>query len=255
MLAIEIKALSSMPELRATESIQKAIWGFHDPDLLSALHMKAMIHAGGLAVGAFAGAELVGFVIAFASFDPRRSQKHGLHSHIAGVLPAYQRQGIGYQLKHFQRDWCLERGIPWITWTFDPLQAGNAKFNLQGLGAVSSRYMLDVYGDLQDDLNAALPTDRLLAFWELAVSKPSFDQELRAIPKAFDISTMAEDLSLGVPAIQVDIPENIRALASAQPQQALAIRLATREVFSHYFACGYQASYFLAGSYILTERV
>ena len=67
----------------------------------------------------------------------------------------------------------MERGIGLIEWTFDPLQVKNAYFNLHRLGAVSSRYEPDFYGDLRSRLQPGLATDRLVAQWWLCSARVS----------------------------------------------------------------------------------
>ena len=57
-------------------------------------------------------------------------------------------------------------GIERIAWAFDPLQAGNAHFNLARLGATAGRYVENMYGLRTDALNAGVPTDRLIAEWD-----------------------------------------------------------------------------------------
>ena len=54
-----------------------------------------------------------------------------------------------------------------MTWTFDPLQAKNAKLNLEHLGAHVRHYHSDFYGTLGGALNGDLPTDRVVAEWPL----------------------------------------------------------------------------------------
>ena len=60
---------------------------------------------------------------------------------------------------------CWSQGIDLITWTFDPLEARNAWLNFGKLGAVCNTYLRNVYGNLQDGLNAGLPSDRLQVDW------------------------------------------------------------------------------------------
>src|SRR5208282_2978981 len=52
-------------------------------------------------------------------------------------------------------------------WTFDPLQIKNAFLNIHRLGAIASAYLVDFYGVSSSRLQGGLPTDRLLAEWEL----------------------------------------------------------------------------------------
>ena len=67
-----------------------------------------------------------------------------------------------------QRAWALARGIRVVAWTFDPLVARNAWFNLAKLGATASGYLEDFYGPMTDAINAGMASDRLLLTWRLA---------------------------------------------------------------------------------------
>jgi predicted GNAT superfamily acetyltransferase len=86
---------------------------------------------------------------------------------MAAVLPEYRDLGVGRELKLAQRADALARGIPRIEWTFDPLQAKNAYFNICRLGVTIRQYLPDFYGTTSSPLHGRLPTDRLLAEWRL----------------------------------------------------------------------------------------
>lgn len=162
-----IRELRSAEEFRACEAVQRAVWGGGDLEVIPASHLRAVVGSGGLVVGAYARGELLGFAYGWLARHRGLDPDIGLHSHLAAVLPAYQGVGIGARLKWFQRAWCLRKGLTWCSWTFDPLRALNAKFNLERLGATAARYMVDEYGPLEDELNAGLASDRLLAWWDL----------------------------------------------------------------------------------------
>ena len=83
---------------------------------------------GGQVLGAFDGARMVGFTLAFAG---TRAGEPFLHSHQTAVLPEYRDTGVGRRLKLFQRQDALKRRIKLLVeWTFDPLELKNAYFNL-----------------------------------------------------------------------------------------------------------------------------
>ena len=56
--------------------------------------------------------------------------------------------GLGRALKLFQRELAMGQGYDLIEWTFDPLEIKNAFFNLERLGAVVRRYVVNHYGGL-----------------------------------------------------------------------------------------------------------
>ncbi len=261
-----IREVHAIEELQACEAVQRSVWGIEDLEVLPASHLSAAIHAGGLVAGALVDETLIGFVYGFPSRQTFAGlEPYGLHSHMLAVLPAYRRAGVGKQLKWFQRNWALANGFPWVTWTFDPLQAKNARLNLEALGAVAVGYRIDAYGRMGGALNAELPTDRLLALWTLADARVAgLASGGRGEPVAIDtaplvVSVTAEqlpsepDLTSDAPRIRVAIPEDIGLLMTREPAKALRWRLALRELFTHYFSRGYRAVRFLEGCYLLAR--
>src|SRR5262249_9654440 len=83
-------------------------------------------------------------------------------SHMLGVREAARNAGVGRMLKEYQRRALAPLGIARIYWTFDPLQAKNAYFNIHRLGATVREYGPGMYGDTGSPLHLGLPTDRLI---------------------------------------------------------------------------------------------
>lgn len=125
--------------------------------------LRALSKAGNYVGGAFADERLIGVAIAFHA-DPER---HALHSHIAGISREHVGRAVGFALKQHQRAWALARGIDVIEWTFDPLVARNAHFNITKLGARPVEYLANFYGAIADGVNGDDETDRLLISWNL----------------------------------------------------------------------------------------
>jgi len=142
---IVIRKLSDFEDLKALVELEHRIWGMAEADNMSAGTIKAVISAGGLALAAFDKEQAIAFAFGFPSYK-NDSSGIGFHSHILGVLPSQQGLGLGRKLKLKQREWCLSKNMNWMTWTFDPLQAGNARFNIEYLGAVSNTYKINEYG-------------------------------------------------------------------------------------------------------------
>src|SRR5260370_31285236 len=121
-------------------------------------------HTGGQLLGAFDGDRLVGYTLAVVGLCDGVPY---LHSHMTGVHRDYRNRGVGRQLKLFQRDEALGRGIRLIQWTFDPLELRNAHFNLNRLGAICRNYQPNLYGVTTSPLHRGMATDRLLVAWRL----------------------------------------------------------------------------------------
>lgn len=135
--------------------------------------LRAMSKAGNYIGGAFTDDLLIGVAIAFHATPER----HALHSHIAGISAAHAGRSVGFALKQHQRAWALDRGIDVIEWTFDPLVARNAYFNITKLGAFPEEYLANFYGEIADGVNNDDETDRILVSWRLrsdeAISRSS----------------------------------------------------------------------------------
>ena len=170
-MSIEIAVIWTPEGCRAVEELQRDVWGLDPVETVPSHVLTTAQRNGGLVVGAFeeqpdGRSRLVGFVFGFVGLTSGGKLKHC--SHMLGVAPGYQGQGIGYRLKLAQRERVLDRRIDLITWTFDPLESRNANLNFRKLGATCSTYLRDFYGDMRDDLNAGLPSDRFQVAWHIA---------------------------------------------------------------------------------------
>lgn len=164
---VRVRELRDPAEFAEASQVAKAAWRFPDlmvpppPDMITATH------AGGMTAGAFEGGRLLAFVHAV----PRRNLPvPAIHSHLLAVRPEAQRRGLSVLLKLFQRDWCLERGIGLVTWTYDPFMVRNARLNLVRLGAVVPVYLPNFYGSI-GGIYGDLPSDRFEAHWRLATPR------------------------------------------------------------------------------------
>ncbi len=164
MIDIEYRFLHNTQELAQFVDLQCVIWDMSDRNAVPSNIIHAMIIAGGVAIGAYDREHLIGMSMSLPYF---RGEVVALWSHMTGVHPAYQSHQIGFTLKQMQRVWALEHGYKQIRWTFDPLQRGNANFNMAILGATANVYHIDLYGNLLGNLNAGLPTDRVEVMWQL----------------------------------------------------------------------------------------
>lgn len=169
-LGVEVRELSSPDELEDLLRIFDDVWR-PDPTNrpVGTDMLRALSHAGNYVAGAFIGDHLAGGSVAFFGAPVGET----LHSHITGVTRRGRGHQVGYALKMHQRRWALERGLSTITWTFDPLVARNAYFNLAKLGATPVHYYEDFYGELGDELGGDADSDRVLVAWDLKSAAPS----------------------------------------------------------------------------------
>ena len=160
---IEVRPLSTLEEFTEAVGLQKEIWGFEDLELLPLRLFVVATKVGGLSWGAFDGGRMIGFCIAIPGL--KAGGQTYWHSHMMGVVGEHRNSGVGRALKLRQRQDAIARGIELVEWTFDPLEIKNAYFNIERLGAVVRRYVLNQYGTTTSHLHGGLPTDRCVAEW------------------------------------------------------------------------------------------
>ena len=166
---ITVRTISERDEFLAHDALMQAVWGVSAP-LVTIEMLAAISHSGGYVSAAFAHEQLVGASVGFLA------DHHGeraLHSHITGVVESMRHAGIGRAIKLHQRQWAAERGLRWITWTFDPLVRRNAWFNIALLGAEADAYLPSFYGTMTDAINAGDESDRLLIVWDAEAELPA----------------------------------------------------------------------------------
>src|SRR3954452_4169303 len=162
--AITIRRAETTADYQACQDAQRRAWGITEEEYVVpiATMVGAQLH-GGLVLGAFLpDGTAVGVSFAFLG---RIEGRIGLYSQLTGVVPGQQGRGIGGRLKEAQWLYARAQGLDLLAWAFDPLQAGNAHFNLGRLGARSHRYIENMYGLRTDALNSGVATDRLIVEW------------------------------------------------------------------------------------------
>jgi len=237
---VSVVEVRSEREARAAVEVLAEVWRREDgqPPLPPELAW-AFAHSGNYVALANAGDEPVAAAIGFRGED---GDGLHLHSHIAGVLPAWQGSGVGYLLKQHQRSWALAHDLDRITWTFDPLVSRNAYFNVVKLGAELTRYYVDFYGRMIDGINDGDETDRCLVTWRLTSARANTAAAGRGV--AADIAAArlggAADLLVidgdGSPRLSltdsdfrlVQLPDDVVALRRGQPTAAQQWRRALR---------------------------
>ncbi|MBI2821136.1 MAG: GNAT family N-acetyltransferase [Acidobacteria bacterium] len=247
----QIRPLRRPLEFECCVEMQTTVWGFDYRDTVPARLMIVARQHGGLVLGAFEGDKLVGFLFAIPSLHQERFAQH---SHMLAVLPEYRNRGLGRALKLAQYADAVKRRIPVITWTFDPLEAKNAYLNLNRLGAVSNTYYVNLYGErTSSDLHSGLGTDRFLAEWFIGEERTErilwgadpTPQELEDLPKVLSWDEGARfvpgpgRLDACGPRLRVEVPPDTQQLKKLDREGAEQWRVATREVFRHYFDRGY----------------
>jgi predicted GNAT superfamily acetyltransferase len=253
---ITIRDLSSLRDYADCVALQDETWGagFSERVPTAILRVSQMI--GGVAAGAFDKADrLVGFVFGLTGVRDREL----VHwSDMLAVREESRSQGIGEQLKQYQRDKVMAIGVRSMLWTFDPLQARNAHFNVNHLGALPIEYVSDMYGsNTGSTLHGPLPTDRFIVRWNIADEKTPGGRAL--LPISGGVAPVANPVDAdGLPSatllpsgsphagpIMVQIPTDFVAVQQTGRSIALRWRLVVREVMTAWLGAGYRVTAFI----------
>ncbi|MGQ4891937.1 MAG: GNAT family N-acetyltransferase [Candidatus Njordarchaeia archaeon] len=259
-MALSIIEPSDPEEFHQIEEIQREAWGMRDIEIVPYRIMIAIHEAGGCVYIAYYNGETAGFVLGFPAL------RHGevyLHSHQLGVKRKFWGKNIGYKLKLKQREFALSKGIKLVRWTYDPLLGRNAHLNFKKLGCINNTYLVNLYGEMKDEVNYGLPSDRFYVEWWLDSKRvrerikgqfPPQVNEILAkgveiinkvsyrdgIAKITDYETSSNDKVL-----LLELPYDIEGIKKKNLKVAIDWRYATREIFQSYFKRGYYAVEFL----------
>jgi predicted GNAT superfamily acetyltransferase len=258
---LDFRELHSTDEMVQANNLLDTIWksesssSHFDPALLTALS-----HSGNYVVGVYDGEAMVAVCVGFFATP----LGNVLHSHIAGVRADHADQGLGRALKLHQRQWCLDRGISTITWTFDPLVSRNAYFNISRLGAQGEHYFENFYGSMNDKVNVGQSSDRMVANWSLAPGPPIHPASISAegLPVALWVGAGQEPCAAAVPSdtasageqVAIGVPHDIESLRKHDPALAHRWRLALRGALAARMNAGWKVTGFDKSSFYTLER-
>lgn len=273
-----LRDLHTIDDYRSIVALEQQVWGFEAAgDVVSVPMLVATVHRGAILIGGFAaGGEMVGFVYSFPGIVNGVIMQW---SHMLGVVDGHRGSGMGHALKLAQRDRALAQGLDLIEWTFDPLQAVNAHFNVTRLGAIVEEYAENIYGESASPLHRGAPTDRFIAHWRIRA--PHVERRLadttglRArgadVVRAVPLTSVVEDgrwtrlVETREPDARherflVDVPDDFTGMLAEAPALALDWRMTTRRLFTGAFALGYRVVDFLfdrergRGQYLLARK-
>ena len=249
---LRIELVHSELQARATAALLAQVWPTDDghvpvvPELL-----WVFAHTGHYVANVYADDQVIATAVGFRSHDTDGGY---IHSHIAGVLPAWQGTNVGFSLKQHQRRWALDNGFERITWTFDPLVSRNAYFNVTKLGARLTAYYVNFYGPMNDGINGGDETDRCLATWDL-----NADRVVGGLQRAPDVTLLrASDVPVrvhvgagGEPVVNdgarggrqlLQLPRDIVALRHTNQLLARSWRQVVRDILAPALADGYEVT-------------
>lgn len=262
--SLTYRPLKTLEDFEACVALQREVWGADFEECVPGAILRVAARYGGVLEGAFGGpngGRLVGFVFGLTGLDQGRP----VHwSDMLAVAPGWRGQGIGGRLKERQRLRLLELGVHEVRWSFDPLEARNARLNLSRLGAVGRWYERDMYGASSSPLHAGIGTDRLVVSWWIGPGvapwdrgsapgsrpsgpRPSDARSLEAGSSAPDPSTSGpeavapdgSDTGAGEGVlVPVPIPRDLQRLKAEDPEGARQWRLRVRAALEAPLAAG-----------------
>lgn len=231
MAEITIRECTSIEELDNCVLLQRDVFGLPDLEISPRRHLIVSRQAGGWTLGAFAENRLVGFVHHLTGV--RNGSEVFGYSHMMAVHREYQNKGVGARLKWSQRARALAEGRDFIKWTWDPMQARNAHFNLNRLGVTVSSYGRNFYGT---DYRASpvpereqlpgIDSDRLFAGWQIRSDR------VERLGKGESVPITA------APDARIRIPSDWTTLLKSDPHRAKEELLRTRGEFQENFDKG-----------------
>ena len=250
---ITIRDLSTLQDYSDCVALQDATWGAGFSERVPMAILRVSQKIGGVAAGAFdEDRRMIGFVFGLTGV---RDGELVHWSDMLAVREDLRGRGIGERLKQYQRDKVTALGVRSMLWTFDPLQARNANFNINHLGALPVEYVVDMYGsNTGSTLHGALPTDRFIVRWDLAERTAS----RTPLPISGDTVPVANPVgSDGLPVVEllpstsshagpvhVQVPEDFAAVQREGSAIAMRWRLVVRQVLTAWLTAGYRVTAF-----------
>lgn len=240
---IVIRECIAIEDFDSCVRLQREVFGLPELEISPRRHLIVSRQAGGWTLGAFAAGRLVGFVHHLVAV--RSSNEIFGYSHMLAVAPDYQNRGVGARLKWSQRERALGEGRSFIRWTWDPMQARNAHFNLNRLGVTVSSYAPNFYGTdyvtspiSQHAEPPGMDSDRLFADWSLQSRRVT---SLSRTPDLHRKGAQANDSATTVsakPGAVIAIPPDWAKLLRENPSQAKQELLRVRQEFQNAFSSG-----------------
>jgi predicted GNAT superfamily acetyltransferase len=226
---IEIREITTVKELQGCVDLQRKVFASPDLEISPVRHLIVTGHAGGFTLGAYSGAKLVGFVLSLPMFH---GDQRAFYSHMAAVDNDLQNAGIGAKLKWAQRERAMKDGANYIKWTYQPVLARNAFFNIERLGVTINQYMPNYYGTdaeasaEQKEVQQGIDSDRLFVDWFLDS------------PKVVALSKGEKFAETGKIVKTVEIPPNWNELVVQDTRRAIAEQERIKHEFQSAFAEG-----------------
>lgn len=176
-----------------------------------------------------------------------------------GIDENYRSKGIGECLKKKQQEIAIQKGYTEICWTYDPLETRNAYLNLTKLKGICSVYKENAYGEMKDDLNKGLPSDRFEVHWHIssehvtAVEAENYNNAVSlnevSINNGIPVRTVLYNEKLTADVYSFTVPKDFQHVKAYSQELAVEWRMTTRKIFQELFSAGYTAVHLIPGKY------
>jgi predicted GNAT superfamily acetyltransferase len=206
---------------------------------------------GGLALGAFADRQLVGYSYAVPGFD---GVKPFLLSCGLAVARNHASRGIGESLKLAQAERARQAGYDTVRWTTNSLASAPLHLYLSKLGARLVDYHVDMYAGFRETIFG----DEVEIEWDVRpVAHPAFDGSPIPLIASTDAGSGLRRLagvdekeleSLTARAYSVEIPWDRAALGRRSPELGRRWKAGARTAMRALLASGY------VGTSVVTDR-
>lgn len=284
-MEIKIKSIESPDEMTQVEEVQRLVWEGSETEVVPAHMLIAAVQHGGILLGAYVEdipkEKCIGFVFGFPGMYFTPDGPRLMHcSHMLAVLPEYRDLGLGFRLKRAQWQMVRHQGLDRIVWTYDPLMSRNAFLNITKLGAVCNTYLRNIYGEMRDEINKGLTSDRFQVDWWVNTNRVNrrlsrkarrplalnhfLDAGVQIINPSHNnsqgfpcptqvLSTIIGDIKIVTdqkkekpPAmLLVEVPSDFSLLKKADLQLAIEWRGVTRQIFETLFEADYLVTDFV----------
>jgi len=227
---IETREVETIEEMNECIRLQREVFAMPDMEISPVRHLIVARYAGGFTMGAYLDGKLVGFVLSLPMFL-ENSRERAFYSHMTAVDQGLQSLGIGTKLKWAQRERALAEGANYIKWTYQPVLARNAFFNIERLGVTINNYLPNYYGtDAESSAEQrdaeGIDSDRLFADWYLDS------------PKVAALSKGEKYEEPGEVVRTIEIPPNWNELVVRDTKKAIAEQERIKREFQTAFAEG-----------------
>lgn len=225
---IVVRECTTIEDFDACIGLQREAFGLPDLEISPRRHLIVSRQAGGWTLAAFVDDRIVGFVHYMVAV--RGAYEIIGYSHMMAVAREFQNKGVGARLKWAQRERALAEDRSFIKWTWDPMQARNAHFNLNRLGVIVRSYAANFYGTdygMHDSgATHGLDSDRLFAGWNLRSER------------VVELAQGRTPQISGAPLEAIEIPPDWSAFIKADRAAAQHELLRVRREFENAFAAG-----------------